>query len=169
MVTLCTSPLRGDQDPALHPDAQFGVHVSIPRRTAFHLPVYSGAELALVILLSGSTAASPPVMGADNGSVEKLPSRVVSQQGLQPDSVRYLGELNSTPCYAARPVNAGPAVVRLVVSESPVTGGWAQACAPSLFSLVAGRISARLFPDGAEREIPSGWQQFGDYLWVQMR
>jgi hypothetical protein len=154
---------------ARHRHAQYGVDVSIPRRTAFRWRVYSAAALALVALLSGCTAASPPVMGADNGRASKLPSQVVYQQGLQPDSVRYLGELNSTKFYAARPVNPGPADVCLVVSESPATAGWAQACAPSSFSLVAGRVTARLFPAGAEKELPSGWQQVGDYLWVQMR
>lgn len=143
--------------------------MKILRRSTVRWSVYTGAALALVAVLSGCTAASPPVLGADGGRVSAIPSEIVSQQGLQPDSVRYLGELNGTKFYAAQPVNSGPASVCLLVNEPSDTAGWGQACgsSSSYLGMVFKNVEARLFPNGAEKEIPRGWQQVGDYLWVR--
>lgn len=126
------------------------------------------AVLAAGVLLTPACAGTAVgVLDADVGTSAHVPRGVARQLDVEQPGVRELASQRGVTFFAARPRAQTSGTVCLLAFWPQDASPWHAACSDGPLSMVVGGVTAKLYPDGIDTDIPAGWLRADDYLLVR--
>ncbi len=126
-----------------------------------------GALAAGVLLTPACARTAVGVLDADVGTNAHVPRNVARSLDVEQPGVRELASQRGVTFFAARPRALTNGTVCLLAFWPQDASPWHAACSDGPFTIVVGGVTAKLYPDGIDTDIPPGWLRADDYLLVR--